>query len=91
MSYEGPAIIIGEGTEIEAEIELRANLSEPLKSWGGSGTASLAGPPPLLLDQVTIRLPNGREGTARVDMSWGTGDTHTRVEIHGSGMPPFDV
>lgn len=91
MSYQGPATIIGDGTEFEADIELRADLSEPLQSWGGSGTVSVAVPPPILLGLVTIRLPNGREANAHIEINWRVGATHAPLEIRGTGTPPFDV
>jgi hypothetical protein len=89
MSYQGPATIIGDDYEIQADVQLYADTSSPIKSWEGTGSAHLPAPPPLL-DQTTIRLPNGREAVARIDIYWSA-TPPSRLEIRGSGRPPFDV
>jgi hypothetical protein len=89
MSYEGPATIISDGFEVQADVQLYVDTSGSIRSWEGTGTAHLPAPPPLL-DQATIRLPDGREAAARVDIYWSaTPPSH--LEIRGSGRPPFDV
>lgn len=91
MSYEGPAVIIVGDQEIAADVRLRADTSSPIKSWGGSGTATIDTSPEIVLDKAVIRLPGGREADAFIDVAWHSGAQKADLEIRGSGKPPFDV
>ncbi|MEO3860850.1 hypothetical protein [Acrocarpospora sp. B8E8] len=90
MAYQGPAVVIGDGQEVEVFVTLRANTSGPLKSWGGSGEPVAPGIPAISMDMSTIRLPDGREGEASVQMSYDSRLPKAQLEIIGSGPPPFD-
>lgn len=90
MSYHGPATIVSNGNEIPAVVTLRVDTSQPLRSWDGSGTIEVSGIPNISLDMSTIRLPDGREAQAHVSVHFNSANARTRIEITGSGEPPFD-
>jgi len=82
VSYNGPATLVVGDHEVEVEAHLVSNREpEHLGDWGGFLTCDPDTLFNLLGETVTVRLPNGREGTVVV---LGGG----KVE-GGGGPPPF--
>lgn len=86
-SYNGPAIIVtADGTEFDVQAELATHQqANGFLTWSGY----LHGDDGQLWDtynagSVTIRLPDGSEGTIDAkSFGW------TQLDVSGSGKPPF--
>ena len=92
--YQGPAILVAEGREIPVTAKLWTYIEDerthvedsPLYGWRGilEGEDAFQGRFAL---STAVRLPDGREGTV-YGMS-GDGASPNRIEIRGSGAPPW--
>lgn len=104
MSYEGPAVIINEGSEIPVTVRLTVEAvhevrtlegeARPLvRRWEGFGEPVDPGRPPILPMSVSVvRLPDGREGQAYVSVHHHEeSGPLASLEIAGLHEPPFDV
>lgn len=87
-AYRGTATVVDDSGKKHAMYALLTSTSEPDSpgDWNGKLTGGR------IVDsgaQITIQLPSGREGKARVTNVHGR-DAALTTEIAGSGPPPFD-
>lgn len=88
-NYQGPATLVAGGSEMSVHATLSGSLSGQVQQWGGSVQTDDTADDFFLHmeeDDVTIRLPDGREGAVvATHTAIGSG----RLRVSGSGATPF--
>ncbi|MFF7356931.1 MULTISPECIES: hypothetical protein [Streptomyces] len=91
-AYNDDALVIARSAQVPVHGRLRKSYAELSGKWFGSLTPSNLRTDlyPLLEsgDQLTLRLPDGREGTFAADWTSVNGVTGS-IRIVGTGPPPF--
>lgn len=94
-SYQGPAVAIVNGAETPLTVQLHTYQEGYLRAWRGTAQTTNPGAPNfgLGLDMAKLRLPDGREGDAHFNvlLNFGPGQADAKIEVIGSGEPPFDA
>ncbi|MCX5402055.1 DUF4873 domain-containing protein [Streptomyces sp. NBC_00102] len=86
--YEGPATLVIGDEETPVMAALRADSRGTSASWSGTVSADglqIAFWPAVQSGGVVIRMPDGRRGTAQIDMDAESG----KATLSGSGQAPF--
>jgi hypothetical protein len=85
--YKGPAVFVGrDGSEYFADVDLRVGPDGDRKQWLGTADVSEDIPLVTMADVVWIRLPDGGEGPASINMF--SADLY-KIDVYGSGSPPW--